>query len=92
MDDGVDTGDILFQKEFSLNGNLTDIYKRIISIGTDGVIEIIEDGYQNRITQDEQKATYYKRRKPSQSYISINELKNKNSNYTRNDKCNCCNN
>ena len=31
--------------------------------------------------QDHKKATYFKRRKPSQSEITINELKNKNSDY-----------
>ena len=31
--------------------------------------------------QDHKKATYFKRRKPAESEITINELKNKNSDY-----------
>ncbi len=76
MDEGIDTGDILYQKEFSLNGDLKDIYKRIGDIGTDGVIGILEDGYQNRIKQNEEEATTYKRRKPSMSEIKIEDIDN----------------
>ena len=60
MDEGIDTGDILFQKKFSLDGDLDDIYRRVSDIGTDGVIEILEDGYQNQIKQNEEEATFYK--------------------------------
>ena len=49
---------ILYQKEFSLDGDLDDIYKRVSDIGTDGVIEILEDGYQNQIKQNEEEATF----------------------------------
>tara|TARA_R100000008_G_scaffold64141_1_gene41253 strand:- start:3344 stop:3997 length:654 start_codon:yes stop_codon:yes gene_type:complete len=76
MDEGIDTGDILFQKEFSLDGDLEDIYNRVSNIGADGVIEILEDGYQNRIKQNEDKATFYKRRKPSMSEIKIDDISN----------------
>ena len=76
MDEGIDTGDILYQKEFSLDGDLDDIYRRVSDIGTDGVIEILEDGYQNQIKQNEEEATFYKRRKPSMSEIKIDDISN----------------
>lgn len=76
MDAGLDTGDILYQKKFSLHGNLNDIYNRISDVGTDGVIEIIEDGYQNRVKQNEEEATLYKRRKPHMSEINIFDFNN----------------
>ena len=76
MDEGIDTGDILYQKEFSLDGDLDDIYRRVSDIGTDGVIEILEDGYQNQIKQNEEEATFYKRRKPSISEIKIDDISN----------------
>ena len=76
MDEGIDTGDILYQKEFSLDGDLNEIYRRIRDIGTDGVIEILENGYQNQIKQNEEEATFYKRRKPSMSEITIDDISN----------------
>ena len=75
MDDGLDTGDILYQKKFSLKGNLNDIYNRIIDIGGDGVIKIIDEGFK-QVKQDENEATYYKRRKPSMSEIRLDDFKN----------------
>ena len=76
MDEGIDTGDILYQKEFSLDGDLNDIYSRVTELGINGVIEIIENGYQNQIKQNEEEATFYKRRKPSMSEIKIDDISN----------------
>ena len=74
MDDGIDTGGILYQKEFSLDGELDDIYKRVSDIGANGVLKIVKDGYKNQIKQNEKEATFYKRRKPSMSEIKIEDL------------------
>tara|TARA_B100000287_G_scaffold51856_1_gene45801 strand:- start:2491 stop:3159 length:669 start_codon:yes stop_codon:yes gene_type:complete len=76
MDKGIDTGDILFQNKFSLLGNLNDIYKRITEVGTSGVIDIIENGYQYVTKQNENEATFYKRRKPEMSEIHVDDFKN----------------
>ena len=76
MDEGIDTGDILYQKEFSLDGDLNDIYSRVTELGINGVIEIIENGYQNQIKQNEEEATFYKRRKPSMSEVTIDDISN----------------
>ena len=37
MDEGVDTGDILFQEKISLKGQLKDIFSEIIQQGSKGV-------------------------------------------------------
>jgi methionyl-tRNA formyltransferase len=74
MDSGIDTGDILFQNKFSLLGDLKDIYNRMSDIGTVGVIDIIENGYQSITKQNENDATFYKRRKPSMSEIKIDDF------------------
>ena len=74
MDCGIDTGDILFQNKFSLLGDLKDICNRMSDIGTKGVIDIIENGYQSITEQNENDATFYKRRKPSMSEIKIEDF------------------
>tara|TARA_R110000765_G_scaffold289774_3_gene385849 strand:- start:1867 stop:2553 length:687 start_codon:yes stop_codon:yes gene_type:complete len=76
MDGGIDTGDILFQKKFSLLGDLDDIYNQITDRGTVGVIDIIENGYRSRTKQNENKATFYKRRNPSMSEIKLEDFSN----------------
>jgi len=76
MDKGIDTGDILFQKKFSLLRNLKDIYNQISEVGTMGVIDIIENGYQSVIKQNENDATLYKRRNPSMSEIKLKDFSN----------------
>lgn len=76
MDDGIDTGDILFQNKFSLLGDLKDIYNQISDIGTIGVIDIIENGYQSITKQNEKDATFYKRRNPTMSEIKIEDFNN----------------
>ena len=54
MDDGIDTGDIIFQKKFSILGDLKDIYSRISNIGTLAIIDIINNGYQSITKQNEE--------------------------------------
>ena len=70
MDNGIDTGDILYQSKFSLEGNLEVIFKRIVNWGIFGISKIIDNSY-TKVKQDENDATFYKRRKPSMSEISI---------------------
>ena len=76
MDEGIDTGDILFQNKFSLLGDLKDIYNQISDVGTIGVIDIIENGYQSVTKQNENDATFYKRRNPSMSEIKLKDFNN----------------
>ena len=83
MDEGMDTGPILTQKEISLSGNLSEIFQRISNIGYELTIKILTEGL-NPIAQDNQKATVYKRRKPDESEITIEEIKNKPGRYLYN--------
>ena len=73
MDSGIDTGAIIAQSPLSLSGHLSDIFDRIISIGFRLTKNIIENGFET-IEQDHSKATYYKRRTPSMSEITKEEL------------------
>jgi methionyl-tRNA formyltransferase len=81
----MDAGPIIAQKEYSLQGNLNSIFKRITQTG----IELTEDNIlrTNEILsnqQDSSKATFCKRRKPMDSEISIDELKNQSGKYLYN--------
>ena len=89
MDESVDKGPIVCQEKISLDGNLDEIFARIIEKGKIGLSKII-DLFLNEenikgFPQDESKATYYERRTPEQSEIKLSdfekytseELKNK---------------
>jgi len=73
----LDEGDILFQKEISLDGFIDDIFKRIISVGTEGIISILqkikEGSPLTRIKQSD--GTTYKRLK-NNSKITVEDLQN----------------
>ena len=83
MNDKLDAGEILYQEKFSLEGELSDIFNRIISIGSKGLLTLLHTEVKP-IKQDELKATYYKRRKPEESEITIDEIKNKPTEYLYN--------
>jgi len=83
MNKKLDAGKILHQREFSLKGELNDIFKRIISLGTTGILTLLYSRIEG-IEQDESQATYYKRRKPEESEITIDEIKNKSVEYLHN--------
>ena len=77
MDEGIDTGEILYQKELSLEGSLNNIFDRIILLGVDLTSRLIDDfSFDLKGTkQDTSKSSYYKRRTPEQSEITIEDLK-----------------
>lgn len=75
MDKGVDTGPIVFQREISLCGELCDIFDRIVDVGAQGLNEYIPvHASVVPIVQNESWATTFKRRKPSQSEITVDEI------------------
>jgi methionyl-tRNA formyltransferase len=79
MDQGIDTGDIIYQSYLSLDGKLDDIFKNIELIGIEYINKIISDYKNNQITsykQDDSKSTYCKRRKQSDSEINIEDILN----------------
>jgi methionyl-tRNA formyltransferase len=91
MTENLDDGDILGQKNISLAGNLTDILDRIINIGgvmTCETLDQIASGNLNRVPQDHSKATFVRRRKPSDSEITIDEITSRPGRYIY-DKIRC---
>lgn len=78
MNQRLDGGEIYFQEEISLEGYLDDILDRIIEVGIKGVKAVIEGlstGSLIGIVQEENEATFCKRRKPSDGVLSIEQLK-----------------
>lgn len=75
INDKIDEGDIIFQKDFSLEGQLDQIFDRIIMIGTELSIKMIKNFTSLKLKkQDHTLATYFPRRKPKESEITINEI------------------
>tara|TARA_Y100000310_G_C20442892_1_gene696948 strand:- start:70 stop:732 length:663 start_codon:yes stop_codon:yes gene_type:complete len=73
MDEGIDTGPVLYQKEFSLEGTLDDIFNRILEVGVIGVETIIKGDY-HPSPQNEQNSSYFKRRSKDMSEISVRDF------------------
>lgn len=76
----LDAGPIYSQTPFPLYGNLSQIFNRIVKIGTKDTKRALDDIANNTmciIPQDESKATYYKRRKPKDSELKIEDFKRK---------------
>jgi methionyl-tRNA formyltransferase len=83
MNEFLDGGEIYFQKEYSLEGSIDDIFNRISKIGTELTFRLLNE---NTIpfAQNDEEATVYKRRKPSESEITIEELQNQSGIYLYN--------
>ena len=80
MSKKIDSGPILASKPVSLEGHMHEIFNRLTKIGVSLTLKILKNKFKIK-EQDHKKATYFKRRKPAESEITINELKNKNSDY-----------
>ena len=75
MDNSVDTGDILYQEPFSLDGNLKDIFDRIVEIGFNGISHVLDCNFEVG-QQDETIAMSFKRRTKDMSEIQIDDFQN----------------
>ena len=78
MTNELDAGPLCFHEEFSLDGNISEIFKKISNIGINATHEILEKIKNNSITfypQKEEDWPVYKRRKPHESEITIEEIK-----------------
>lgn len=73
MKEGIDEGDIYYQQEFSLQGSLDDIFERITQIGAELTLRLLTER-KTPVSQDHSLATFCKRRKPSDSEITLEEL------------------
>jgi methionyl-tRNA formyltransferase len=83
MNEGLDKGDVYQQLPMSLSGTLDDIFRRISDLGFAATCNVIEGNYK-LIKQDDSESTYYKRRSPKGSEITIDELKSKTAEYLYN--------
>lgn len=80
----IDAGNILAQEPISFEGYLQDIVDRISTVGLKLTINILDRMVREDligITQNESEATIVKRRKPSMSEITIEEIKTKSAEY-----------
>lgn len=83
MNEGLDKGDIYQQLPMSLAGTLDDIFRRISDLGFAATCNIIDGNY-TLTSQDHSQSTYFKRRTPKDSEITIEELQTKSSEYLHN--------
>jgi len=79
----MDSGDILEQGPLDLSGSIPEIFKRIELEGLRLTLKILKNGL-IPVAQDESKATYFKRRTPEESEITIDELLQSDSHYLYN--------
>ena len=76
MDQGIDTGDIIEQEYFNLDGDLNDILSKITNIGISLTNNLLSNYPNITLTpQNNKKSTYYKRRNPNQSEITLKEIR-----------------
>ena len=83
MTKNLDDGDVYIQLRMSLSGTLKEIFNRISDLGYAGTCEIIDNDIKPT-KQDDSRASYFKRRKPSDSEITIEEIKFKDAQYLYN--------
>ena len=79
MVQGIDTGEILYQPHLSLKGDLKIIFGQIELLGIEYLNRIIEDfknGSLSSYKQNNLESTFYKRRKESESEITVDEIFN----------------
>lgn len=78
MDNGIDTGPLFSQIHLSLRGSLDDIFQRITFITAQLIRKFVQTvlaGEEVNFTvQNDDIATYFKRRKPDQSEITLEDL------------------
>jgi methionyl-tRNA formyltransferase len=79
MNEGIDAGDILAQRSFPLTGRLQDIFDRIVSHGAKASLEIVQqyesDSVVYQVQENIDDSPVYKRRKPSQSEMTLDQAK-----------------
>lgn len=78
MDEFIDKGPVVWQGDFSLEGDLKDVLDRITEQGKHGLSQIIDtflnEGSLPSKPQDEKKANYFNRRTPEMSEIKLSDF------------------
>lgn len=84
MINGIDNGPIIYKTELSLQGHMHDIFLSLEKASIE-IIQMIADNCNSAFlkgnVQDESKASYYRRRKPSESEITISDLQSLSSEF-----------
>ena len=80
MNEGTDTGPIVDQAYLSLSGSIKQIFNRIEVAGYKLTRDILDSDIVFK-DQNHKQATYFERRKPHESEITIEELETKSSEY-----------
>ena len=79
MDNGIDSGPIIYKTDISIDGHMNDIFNSL-SIASAKIINKIimnkDINFLNGEPQRDEEATFYRRRKPKDSEITIDELVN----------------
>ena len=83
MDEGVDTGPILAQGPLSLNGDIDDIFQRMIHSGVELTMDLLSKGLKP-VPQNNDEATSFQRKKPEDSEITFDEICNQPADYLYN--------
>tara|TARA_R110000796_G_C14432404_1_gene421285 strand:- start:122 stop:787 length:666 start_codon:yes stop_codon:yes gene_type:complete len=83
MNDGIDTGDIIKQVPMLLKGNIQEIFNRMSEIGFIATYDLLTTGYSLQ-KQNNNQSTYFSRRKPSDSEITVNEILSQSADYLYN--------
>lgn len=84
MNKKIDSGDIIASEYLSLKGSLKEIFLRMSEIGERLTKKFVLKKSLKLKSQDDSKASYFKRLKPEDSEITINDLKNQNAKYLHN--------
>lgn len=79
MDEGIDTGPIIFQKKFNIKDcNLKEVFDNIIDIGFLGcsniILDFIEGKHLSSISQNDLDSSFFKRRTKSMSEIFVEDF------------------
>ena len=72
MDGGIDTGDLLLQRDLDLTGHISDIFTRLHDLSVEMAVELLAGRYTS--TPQQGTGSYYPRRKPAQSELKLDEL------------------
>lgn len=83
MNDEIDAGEIVAQADLSLCGRLSDIFGRMEEVGFKLTLNILQHGY-TLTPQNHELATQFKRRSPSDSEITLEELRTSSAQYLYN--------
>lgn len=82
IDEGLDTGPIYAQTQFSLAGTLDEIFERIVKVGTKDTIKVLNGLFDNTIkpvAQENKNTTVFKRRTPDESELAVDDFRTRTS-------------